>query len=446
MPEIGFEQGLPANLDAERMILGSLLAGYAHPADVAATITADDFSLEKHRRIYAAAMACDAAGTRPDQILVAQELMRTNKLESVDGLSYLVSLDEGLPRISNLDGYLNLVRDKSLLRRTIFAAQKLIDEAMVASDPTPEILARCSTVISDLEGRAHSDRRMKAPQQVIDAAGSIESFLSPPRTRGVPTPWNGLNSLLTGGGFSPGQLVIVAARPSVGKTALACQIADHSATSSGGTALFTLEMPDEDILRRMVCSRAQVNALSLTHRSPDKRERYDLQQALSALTESALWIDDTTGCTVPAMRSQLRKLAGRHPLKMVVVDYLQLVESTGRGDRKRNEEVSEVSRGLKKLAREFRVPVVALSQLSRDSEKTNREPNLTDLRDSGAIEQDADIVIFPHRKTEPRGYEEMIDIDLLLKKQRNGPLGRVEMYFVPKFTRFHERERDRSAA
>jgi replicative DNA helicase len=196
--------------------------------------------------------------------------------------------------------------------------------------------------------------------------------------------------MLVGGGFTPGQMITIGAGPSMGKTALACQIADHAATHGAGVAVFTLEMPDQAILFRMAAARAQVDGLKVSQGRASQYEIGQLSEAFADLADEEscrLWIDDTTGCTVPAMRAALRRLAARHPIGLVVIDYLQLVEATGGAERRRYEQVSEISRGMKRLAREFSTPVLVLAQLNRESEKESRKPRLGDLRDSGAIEQ-----------------------------------------------------------
>ena len=434
-----FEKGLPASVEAERFVLGSIVLRDAAYHQVSPVLRADDFSLEKHRRIYARMEDLASKGVRIDRVTLAEELRRQGQLESVDGLSYLVSLDEGLPEIANLDAYVNIVRDKSTLRRAIFAHQRGIEECLAAPDPPHETLERAERSIAALvtETRAVTFR---TPTEVIDRAGGISAFLHPDGRCGVETPWPALNRMLVGRGLMPGQMVVIGARPSMGKTALACQIADHAATHGTGVAFFTLEMPDQSILLRMAAARAQVDGLKVTQGWANQLEIHALSEAFADLTDenTRLWIDDSTGCTVPAMRAALRRLTAKHSIGLVVIDYLQLVETSGGSERRLYEQVSEISRGVKRLAREFNVPVVVLAQLNRESEKGARKPQLSDLRDSGSIEQDADIVLLPVRQDGQDEHADVLGIDLLIAKQRNGPLGRVPLKFLKRYAKFIE--------
>jgi replicative DNA helicase len=266
----------------------------------------------------------------------------------------------------------------------------------------------------------------------------MSAIVNPDRQSCIETPWRGLNRMLLCGGFMPGQMVVIGARPSMGKTALACQIADYTASAGTGVAFFTLEMPDQAILLRMAAARANVDSLKVTQRKASPLEIHALTSAFKDLNENRrLWIDDTTGCTVPAMRAALRRLTARHSVRLVLVDYLQLVETTGAVSKNRYEQVSEISRGMKRLAREFSLPLVVLAQLNRESEKESRKPRLSDLRDSGSIEQDADVILLPALQ----GQNEQTDplaIELIIAKQRNGPRGIVPLKFLRRFAKFVE--------
>jgi len=226
----------------------------------------------------------------------------------------------------------------------------------------------------------------------------------------------------------------------MGKTALACQIADRAAANGTGVAFFTLEMPDQAILLRMAAARAQVDTLKVSQGHASKFDVQQLSEAFADLADTdgcKLWIDDTTGCTVPAMRAALRRLSAKHSIGLVVIDYLQLVETSG-GSERRYEQVSEISRGIKRLAREFNAPVVVLAQLNREMEKDARKPRPSDLRDSGSIEQDADIVLMPAKQGDQDEHADTLMIDLIIAKQRNGPLGRVPLKFLKRYAKFIE--------
>jgi replicative DNA helicase len=444
--ELPFEKGLPSNVDAERFVLGSILLNDAKFDLVSSTVDAGDFSLEKHRRIFARMKDLAGRGDHIDRITLAEELTKRGQLESVDGLSYLISLDEGMPELANLDSYVNIIRDKATLRKAIWLHQNAIAECLQASEPTPEILERVERMLAELVTGTR-DVRFRTPMEVVNRAGGITALLHPENRHGVEPPWQGLSRMLTGRGFQPGQMIVIGARPSVGKTALACQIADHAAAHGTGVAFFTLEMPDQAILFRMAAARAQVDGLRVSQGWARAEEIHSLSEAFADLTNEEacrLWIDDTTGCTVPAMRSALRKLTARHSIGLVVIDYLQLVETSGGAERRRYEQVSEISRGMKRLAREFNVPVVVLAQLNREMEKDSRKPLLSDLRDSGSIEQDADIVLFPAKQGSQEEQADAIAIDLIIAKQRNGPRGIVALTFLKRYAKFVEQHRSES--
>jgi replicative DNA helicase len=259
------ERGLPSNLEAERLVLGSILLNdtvYVHVGEV---LDPEDFSLEKHRRIFSNMRALHIRGERIDRITVANELLKNDQLESVDGLSYLNSLDDGLPHVAHLDSYVKIVRDKSTLRRAIHEHWLAIQDCLAAADPTPEILERAERAIATLAAETRAIT-IRTPKEVVDRSGGINEFLNPTKRQGIATPWRLLNGMLAGHGFTPSQMVVIGARPSMGKTALACQIADYAATHGTGVAVFTLEMPDDAILLRMACARAEVDSLKVSQR------------------------------------------------------------------------------------------------------------------------------------------------------------------------------------
>lgn len=432
-----FTRGLPSNTEAERFVLGMAMLGT--PLDrLEAALASDDFSLEKHRRIYSAMQAVEAQGEPVDRVTVANELIKRGQLESVDGITYLVSLDEGMPEISNIDAYVNIIRDKAVMRKLIFAAQALIEKSLGGEQAPGELLEQAERAIAVLEASARSVS-FRMPMEIVTRGGGIDAFVSPVKGRGIKTPWDRLNQTLASGGFTGGQMIVVGARPGQGKTAAACQIADHAATNGVGVAMFTLEMPDESILRRMAAARAQVDAMKVTQGWASEMDRHQLLEAYADITDpeaTRMWIDDSTGITVPAMRGALRRLVARHSIGLVIIDYLQLVE-TGSRNQRRYEQVSEISRGVKLMAREFNLPVIALAQISRETEKENRRPKLSDLRDSGSIEQDADVVIFPWMKGD-NATSDILDYEFIIAKQRNGPLASIPMTFLRRYAKFIE--------
>jgi replicative DNA helicase len=436
--DLAFEKGLPANIDAERFVLGSILLNHDAYFQVAGAVEPEDFSLEKHRRIFARMKELYDRGDKIDRLTVANELMKQGQLESVDGLTYLVSLDEGMPEIANLDSYIRIVKDKSALRKMIFTAQKVIDRCLIGVEEPDEILAGAEESLLKL-GEARSGDQLQSPATIIERfPGGINAFLDPSRrVSGLSTGFTKFDEMT--GGLHGGELIILAARPSMGKTALALNVAQHVATHPKvrkPVAVFSLEMSSASLLTRLLCAGARVDQHKFRAGYLNGDERRRLQVALADLTEAPLFIDDTAGVHLMDVHAKLRRLKVQHGLALVVVDYLQLMSSRGRSEN-RNQEVSALSRGLKLMAKELDVPFLVLSQLSRASETRvgDHKPQLSDLRDSGSIEQDADLVGFIFR-------EEVYKRDLIIAKQRNGPIGTVPLTFLGQFTRFENRAED----
>jgi replicative DNA helicase len=441
------ERGLPANLDAERFVLGSILVDDTFFIQIAGTLEADDFSLEKHRRIFHRMSDLYARGERIDRVTLANELMKLNQLESVDGLSYLVSLDDGLPTLANLDSYVRIVKDKSTLRRIIFNSQTLIDRCILGEDEPEQILASAEENLLKL-GDSRTKDSLVNPQQIIDGfEGGINVFLDPSkRIKGVSTGFLKFDELT--GGLHEGELFILAARPAMGKTALALNIAQHVATNPTHpqtVAVFSLEMSNESLLTRMICAGARVDQQKFRAGYLNQDERRRLNKAASELTKAPLFIDDTSGTNLMDIHSKLRRLQAEHGLGLVVIDYLQLMTGRGRFEN-RNAEVSSLSRGLKLMAKDLKLPMLVLSQLSRAPETRpgDHRPQLSDLRESGSIEQDADLVAFIFREEVYKPDREDLKgmAELLLVKQRNGPTGRVNLVFLREFTKFENRTND----
>jgi replicative DNA helicase len=445
--DLTFEKGLPANLDAERFVLGSILLNQDTYFEVAGALDPEDFSLEKHRRIYARMRDLYARGEKIDRLTLANELMKQGQLESVDGFSYLVSLDEGLPVITNLDSYIRIVKDKATLRKLIFTAQKVIDRCMIGEEEPDEILAGAEETLLKL-GESRTGEQLESPAAVIQKfPGGINAFLDPSqRVSGLSTGFTKFDEMT--GGLHGGELIILAARPSMGKTALALNIAQHVATHPQmrkPVAIFSLEMSSASLLTRLLCAAARVDQHKYRAGYLNQDERRKLQFALADLTEAPLFLDDTAGVNLMDVHAKLRRLKAQHGLSLVVIDYLQLMSSRGRSEN-RNQEVSAISRGLKLMAKELDVPFVVLSQLSRASETRvgDHRPQLSDLRDSGSIEQDADLVAFIFREeVYKRDREDLKGLaDLIIAKQRNGPIGTVPLRFIGPYTRFENRAED----
>jgi replicative DNA helicase len=439
--DIALERGLPANVDAERLILGAILTDELAFVQVAGVLDPDDFSLEKHRRIFARMRELNERGEKIDRVTLANELMKHGQLESVDGLSYLVSLDDGLPRIYNLDGYVRIVKDKAILRRLIYTSQSIIDRCFMGQEDPAEILMSAEESLLKLGDERERDA-LASPRQIIEEfQGGLSAFLDPSRRiKGVSTGFVKFDELT--GGLHPGELIILAARPSMGKTALALNIAQHIATHPSlrqTVAIFSLEMSKEALLTRMICAAARVDQQKFRAGYLNKEERRRLQIAAADLAEAPLFIDDTAGIGLMEIHAKLRRLKAEHGLGLVVIDYLQLMSGRGRFEN-RNQEVSFLSRGLKLMAKELNVPMLVLSQLSRAPETRpgDHVPQLSDLRESGSIEQDADLVAFIYREEYYKPDREDLRglADLIIGKQRNGPIGKVKLAFLREFTKF----------
>jgi replicative DNA helicase len=439
------DKRLPTNEDAERFVLGSILLDHSLFVQCAGTLEPDDFSLEKHRRIFKRMGELHERGENIDRITVANELMKFGELEACDGLSYLVSLDDGLPQIPNVDSYVRIVKDKALLRRIIFASQHMMQRCLMDEEEPDQILAGAEETLLKL-GEARVKSGLLTPSQILDGyEGGINAFLDPSkRIKGISSGFAKLDEMT--GGMHGGDLCILAARPSMGKTAMALNIAQHVALRLKQTvAIFSLEMSKESLLTRMLCSTARVDSQRFRAGYLTPEERRKLNQGLHELAEAPLYIDDTAGIHLMDMHAKLRRLQAERKVGLVIVDYLQLMTGHGRFEN-RNQEVSALSRGMKLLAKELNVPMLVLSQLSRavETRQGDHRPQLSDLRESGSIEQDADLVGFIFRQeVYDRDREDLRGLaELIVAKQRNGPVGTVNLVFLHAQTKFENRAED----
>ncbi len=444
-PTTSLDKGLPTNIEAERLVLGSIMLDDSLYVQAAGTLEPDDFSLDKHRRIFRRMAGLHERGESIDRVTVANELLRFDELEACGGLSYLVSLDDGLPHIVNLESYIRIVKDKSVLRRIIYAAQHLMNRCLVGEEDPAEILAGAEETLLKL-GEARIKSPMSSPRQILEEyEGGINAFLDPSkRIQGIGTGFYKLDEMT--GGLHAGDLFILAARPSMGKTAMALNIAHHVAVKcEQAVAIFSLEMSKESLLTRMLCAGARVDSQRFRagYLSADERRR--LQAGLNQLVEAPIFIDDTAGVHLMDIHAKLRRLQAERKLGLVVVDYLQLMSGRGRFEN-RNQEISSISRGLKLLAKELGVPMLVLSQLSRapETRQGDHRPQLSDLRESGSIEQDADLVGFIFREeVYKRDREDLRGLaELILAKQRNGPVGKIDLVFLHHLTKFENRAED----
>jgi replicative DNA helicase len=449
-PDLLNEASLPSNIDAEKTILGAiLLDNHAH-AEAAEKLEPEDFFLDSHRRIFLRMGELIDSGRAVDIVTLSEELRKFKELESVGGVAYLAGLTEGLPRRPVIEEYIRIVKDKSLLRRTMNICAAVIARAVEERESALDVLNAAESQLLQVSERGVGQGFHSIEQIVANSFGSIDNLYSQAREiTGLATGFTEFDRMTSG--LQKGELFILAARPSMGKTALAVNIAQNAATMNKSTvAIFSLEMSKESLLRRMLASQAWVDQRRLQTGFLDRDDQGKLQRALEELVESHLFIDDSAGISLAEMRAKarrLRQISGG--LDLVVVDYLQLMSAApaagaGRkGYENRTQEVSAISRGLKALAKELEVPVVALSQLSRSSERRgdDKRPLLSDLREAGSIEQDADVVMFIHREAYYNRTEEMSEADrakseIIIAKQRNGPTDTVFLNFISRFTRF----------
>lgn len=432
-------KALPSDVPNEQLVLGAMLTDPEAVPLTLPQLTADDFTLEKHKRIWLAIEELHTAGEPIDYQTTATALRHRNQLESVDGLQYLMSLENGLPQLYALDSYVRQVKLTSVRRRVALALARTAEE-LCQPGASVETVQRAEEVVRELSTEASQRRDLQSLKDHVEAAGGVTKFLKPSRVYTAPIPWSNLRATIPG--FGPGRLYIVAARPAAGKSIVLAEIALHGAERGIGAGLYSLEMSADEMWRRMIASRTGIELSGLNTGDLDEHDAITAQRSSSALAELPLWIDDQPNLTVPAIVAGVRKARAQgRKVGIVLVDYLQLVSSTRRRD-KREQEVSEISRSLKLAAKELKVPIVAACQMSRDIEKENREPRLSDLRESGAIEQDADVVWFLHR--DPKEVKEAIasrspiPTHFLIRKQRNGPTGRVVVHFHPNIVRFEE--------
>src|SRR2546423_964274 len=434
-------QALPVNVEAERAILGAILLDNLAYNQAAEHLKAEDFLLDSHRRIYSRMVDLADSSRSIDMITLAEELSRKSELETIGGAAYVSGLLDGVPDRPSIENYIKIVRDKSLLRSLIHTATAAIARASEQSDAAEEILNDTEAQIFQLSEKRIGRGFMGVQEIIRESFGSVDAFLQRgSRITGLETHYVDLDEKTSG--LQKSDLIIVAGRPSMGKTSFAMNIAENVAIEDGKTvAVFSLEMSKEALLQRMLCSVARVDAHKFRTGSLWQDDMRKITRALEQLGEAPIFIDDTPGITISEMRAKARRLLqSKGSLDLIVVDYLQLMSGGGKRYENRTQEVSAISRGLKGLAKELAVPVVALSQLSRapESRGGDHRPQLADLRESGSIEQDADIVMFIFREEvykqddpELRGKAEII-----ISKQRNGPVGKFDLAFLHHSTRF----------
>ncbi len=439
----------PQNLEAEQAVLGGLLLDQEAMAKVLDIITGEDFYRPDHGLIYETCSDLFAKNQPIDLITLTNALETKKKLKDVGGASYLSSLVANTASAANIVHHANIVQSKAVLRRLISTANSISAQAYDESRDAIELLDEAEKKLFDVADRRLGTHFVAIKNVLSDSFERIDELhKNKGKTRGVASGFHKLDELLAG--FQPSDLIILAARPSMGKTALALNIAAYAAVKSKlPVGIFSLEMSKEQLVDRLLTMEAMIDSWRLRTGNLEESDFSKLNYAMGELSEAPLFIDDTPLLSALEIKAKARRLQAEHGLGLIVVDYLQLMEGSKKGGSEINrvQEVSDISRSLKALARELKVPVLALSQLSRavEGRPGTKIPQLSDLRDSGSIEQDADVVMFIYREeyyepeTEKKGIAQ-----ILIRKHRNGPLGEVELYFHPEYSRFANMEKKRN--
>lgn len=433
------DKGLPHNVEAERALLGSILLDNGALNIALEVLKTGDFYSDAHRMAFQKMVELSEKSRPAELVTLADELARDGLLEKAGGATYLASLTDALPIGSpaRVAEYARIIKEKSVLRGLITASNNIISRCLEETDDAETLIDLAQSQIFEIAEKDVQSGFYRIQDIVKSSFGTLDVLFDRRQgVTGIETGFEILDNMTSG--LQPGELIIVAARPSLGKTALALNVAAHAATHGGRvTAVFSLEMSKESLLIRMLCSEGRIDSHKLRTGFANQEDWAKMSKALGRLAEAPLFIDDTPALSLMQIRAKARRLKAEKGLDLVIVDYLQLVTGHGRFEN-RNQEVSYISRGLKSIAKELSVPVVALSQLSRAPEAgKGREPQLSDLRDSGSIEQDADMVIFIHRGASDGGPEDTgVVTELNIGKQRNGPTGPFKLVFLKPYTRF----------
>ncbi len=440
--DVTLERPLPSNIEAERCILGAVLLDNHVLNTAVERLRSEDFFLSQHRHIFERMIQLAEKRHAIDTVTLMEDLSSHGVLEASGGVAYISQLADGLPRVTNVEHYARIVKEKAVLRSLIHSAAAIQEQALAAGDEADTILDRAENAIFQLAEDRVRTGLIGIKEVVRDGFERLEKIFSEGRRiTGLATGYAGLDNETAG--LQPSELIILAARPSMGKTALALNIASNIALRHKlPVAIFSLEMSKESLLLRMLAAEARVDAHKFRTGHMNRDDWGKITGTLATLGEAPIWIDDSASSTVLEMGAKARRLVRDGGLSVMIVDYLQLVVPAGSGrGTNRQEEVAGMSRALKGLAKELKIPVIVLSQLTRAPEREDRKPQLSDLRESGAIEQDADVVMFINR---PNFYktdlpeEDRAKAELIIAKQRNGPTGTLNFVFLGRHTRFEE--------
>lgn len=436
MSELFLDRTPPQNQEAEQAVIGAVFLEKEALIRASEIIKPEDFYRTSHQRIFQVMLDLSEAEQPVDLITVTSELHDRSWLEEIGGVSYLSDLANSVPTAANVDYYAKIVEKKSMLRRLIKAATQIASSGYAAEDKVEDILNRAEKSILDVAGGRSSDGFIPIKDVLLETYDRIEMLHnSSTELTGIPSGFRDLDKMTSG--FQASDLIIVAARPSVGKTAFALNVAQNVAARAGETvAIFSLEMSASQLVQRMLCAEGNIDANRMRTGSFQEEDWEKLTMAIATLSKANIFIDDTPGITVGQIRSKCRRLKAEQGLGIILIDYLQLIQGSGRENRQ--QEISAISRTLKGIARELNCTVIALSQLSRAVEqRQDKHPMLSDLRESGSIEQDADIVAFLYRDDYyDQESENKNVIEIIIAKQRNGPVGKVELAFLKEYNKF----------
>ncbi|MBE3591508.1 MAG: replicative DNA helicase [Thermoanaerobacter sp.] len=426
----------PQNIEAEQSVLGSMLLSRDAIIDVSEIIKADDFYKESHKKLFDVMMEMFEKDIPVDLVTVVDELRKRNMLEAVGGIDYIASLSSNVITTANVSYYAKLIKEKATLRRLIEASSEIM-ELSYEGDDVETVLDIAEQKIFDIAQGRNTTNFSPIKDVLMNTFYKIEElYKNKGQLTGIPSGFPDLD--LKTAGFQPSDFILVAARPSMGKTSFALNIAQNAALLTGlPVAIFSLEMSKEQLVNRLICSTANIDSQKLRTGNLDEDDWMKLAAAMTPLSKAPIYIDDTPGIGVMDIRAKCRRLKLEKGLGLVMIDYLQLMQGRGRAEN-RQQEISEISRSLKSLARELNVPVITLSQLSRAPEsRSDHRPILSDLRESGAIEQDADIVMFLYRDDYYHKDSEKKNIaEVIIAKHRNGPTGVVELLWLAQYTKF----------
>lgn len=424
---------MPNNIEAERAVLGCMLLDPAVIPAVSELLTEEDFYSAAHRQIYAAIFAMAERNSNVDMVMVSEQLERQHMLEQVGGIVYLSELSRQVPSVVNAMEYVRIVEEKSLLRRLLRAGGDIAQLAENSDQPMDQLMDSCERLIFDISLSKKGDSLRPIREVLLEAYAQLgEAAANAGGLSGVPTGFAKLDKMTFG--LQPSDLIIIAGRPSMGKTSFAMNIAQYAALKGKAVAVFSLEMSKEQLVRRMLCAQAGVDMEKARTGDMNEQDFVNLAQAMNTLAAAQMYIDDTSSISTSEMRSKLRKLKMEGQLDMVLIDYLQLM--TGGKAENRTQEVAGITRALKGIAKELNVPVVVLSQLSRGPEaRADKRPMMSDLRESGAIEQDADIVILLFREAFYNPEANNVS-EAIVAKHRNGSTGTIKLVWQGQYTRF----------